>query len=130
MMDNEMIKEYDNNIFSLIKDMEKEFVQLINARLGIVIKSHQLEDMRKTILQGCNQFNCSPENYLKILKHGADNSPELEYLVTGITVGETYFFRDARQIKLLHEIVLPKIIQSKREQNNLSLRIWSAGCSS
>lgn len=129
-MVNDIINKTNNNMLDSIKRLDQDFISLINSRLGISIKTHQIDDMNKTILKYCTQENCSPQYYLDILRHSLDNSPELEHLVAGITVGETYFFRDSRQMKLLRETVLPKIIQSKREQNNLSLRIWSAGCSS
>ena len=59
-----------------------------------------------------------------------DDSPVLEHLIAGITVGETYFFRDKNQMHVLQDTLLPQLINAKRLQNNLCLRIWSAGCAS
>lgn len=109
---------------------ENDFMALIKNRLGIVIHTHQRNDLKKTITEACNHFKCSPKDYLKMLKECPENSPLLEKIIIGITIGETYFFRDNHQMQLLQDTVLPIMIKRKREQGNLSLRIWSAGCAS
>lgn len=113
-----------------IEKYKFEFIELIRKRLGIIIHRHQTNELDQTILKACNKFNCLPQEYLQKLQNCQDNSPLLEHLVAGITVGETYFFRDKRQMELLKNTLLPDIINMKREQGNLSLRIWSAGCAS
>lgn len=120
----------DTDIKAQIKECEPEFIQLIRQRLGIVVKNIQLNDLQKIVLHACQQFDCSPQDYLEALSVCNDDSPYLEYLVTGITIGETYFFRDSHQMKVLRDLVLPALINAKRVQNNLTLRIWSAGCAS
>lgn len=47
----------------------------------------------------------------------------VEYL----TVGETYFLRDAAQVTALRETILPDIITRRASERRL--RLWSAGCS-
>src|SRR5690348_7078764 len=44
-----------------------------------------------------------------------------------LTVGETYFLRDAAQMAAFREQVLPEVVA--RRVNERRLRIWSAGCS-
>jgi chemotaxis protein methyltransferase CheR len=51
----------------------------------------------------------------------------LEVVASELTVGETYFFRDARAFELLRERVLPDLI-AQGETRGRQLRIWSAGC--
>lgn len=108
---------------------EAQFIQLIWQRLGIKTPPKNKE-LQKIVLSACQKFACKPDTYLEMLTTCKDSSPVLEHLVTGITIGETYFFRDQRQMHFLRFILLPRIIQKKREQKNLSLRIWSAGCAS
>ncbi len=112
------------------KNNESRFIDLIRSRLGITIHSHQSKELQKTILKGCAKFSCSPTEYLQMLTACPPDSPLLEHLVTGVTIGETYFFRDKNQMQMLQQNVLPKIIARKRQQHDLSLRIWSAGCAS
>jgi chemotaxis methyl-accepting protein methylase len=51
----------------------------------------------------------------------------LRALIAEVTIGETYFFRDAAQFEAIRTIVLPDIVQ--RRSGDARLRIWSAGCS-
>ena len=46
-----------------------------------------------------------------------------------VTVAETYFFRDLSQINALRYSVLPQLIEQRRADGQLELRLWSAGCS-
>lgn len=55
---------------------------------------------------------------------------EAEVLASNLTIGETYFFREAKAIQTLRDHILPEIIRAKRAVNNRWIRIWSAGCSS
>lgn len=130
MSDTSYIQNQQIDFHNDIKIHELEFLKLIGKRLGITIKEHQIGDLYKTIEKACVKFQMMPNEYLKTLIECHDNSPELEFLVSGITIGETYFFRDSHQMSLIHEKILPNIIKNKRSQNNLSLRIWSAGCAS
>lgn len=116
--------EFDNSI----KELELQFVDLIRHRLGIVMHSHQNYELFRTIQEGCAKFNLTPIEYLKEVKNSPNQSPLLDHLIAGITVGETYFFRDQQQMLLLQNYVLPKIIANKRDKSFLSFRIWSAGC--
>jgi chemotaxis protein methyltransferase CheR len=106
------------------------YIELIKNRLGINIHQYQTSELQKTVQEACLKFSCTDEEYLHLLKVCSDQSPLLEHLVAGITIGETYFFRDKNQMELLRTSLLPEIIQAKRQQGNLSLRIWSAGSAS
>lgn len=50
----------------------------------------------------------------------------LERLVSHLTVGETYFFRNPDHFRSLKETVLPAILQDNRRAR--TIRIWSSGC--
>lgn len=109
---------------------KNEFISAIRSRLGINIQSNQVDTLLGTIAKACKKFDCDPLEFLEMIKTGSVTSPAIEYISTNITIGETYFFRDKRQMKILEEYILPKIIAEKRNEHNLSIRIWSAGCSS
>lgn len=51
-----------------------------------------------------------------------------ETALAALTIGETYFFRDANQLALLSEVVLPAL--ARRPGGRGRLRMWSAGCAS
>ncbi len=112
-----------------IKRCEEGYLLFISHRLGI-IATKQVRELNKIVKEACQKFNCNPAEYLSLLQKSTNSSPLLEHLVSGITIGETYFFRDKYQMQILYEEVLPELIQKKRLEKQLNLRIWSAGCSS
>lgn len=108
---------------------EEALIELFRNRIGIRIQDHQLPALRKAANEACNRFgfpDCT--TLLQALTTQQVLSPELEFMIAGLTVGESYFFRDARQFTFLEEALLPELIRRKRAQNNRCLRIWSAGC--
>jgi chemotaxis protein methyltransferase CheR len=50
----------------------------------------------------------------------------LDDLISDVTVGETYFFRDSSQFEILRNHVLPELLSA----HGSALRFWSAGCAS
>lgn len=64
--------------------------------------------------------------YLDMLAEGAAGSRELDDLVSLLTIGETYFFRDREQFDAIRDVIIPQILA--RNQDSRRLRIWSAGC--
>lgn len=125
---NKGIDKQKNKII-LTTDQQDLFINFIHNRVGILIKRDHKELIR-TIQDQCTNKHITPAEYLDLLKQADDNSELLGNLVSAITIGETYFFRDKRQIKLLTDTILPKIIAAKIANNDKTLRIWSAGCSS
>jgi chemotaxis protein methyltransferase CheR len=67
------------------------------------------------------------EKYYYYLLYHPNRESELEIIFDLLTVNETYFFREDRQLKAFSEEIIPCITQQKENHN---LRIWSAGCSS
>lgn len=72
---------------------------------------------------GLNSFS----EYYYFLKYDPEKNKELEKLYSVITTNETSFYRNEPQLKVFQDIVLPQVIEKKK--NIKKLRIWSAGCS-
>lgn len=104
--------------------------KIINERLGIIIHKHQKDDLLKIMANAIDEFKLSAEQYIEKLSFETEEAPIIKDLVSKITIGETYFFRDKNQMELLKKTILPDLIAKKRKTNHLALRIWSAGCSS
>ena len=116
--------------FQLTPALEETLCRFITQRTGIVIQDHQLKNLREVVARACRRYgysDCRP--YLAAMEADQLVTPELEFLIAGITVGESYFFRDEESMDLLRNELLPQLIAQKRASGNLSLRIWSAGCS-
>ncbi|MBF0427873.1 MAG: protein-glutamate O-methyltransferase CheR, partial [Magnetococcales bacterium] len=104
--------------------------QIIGQRTGIVIKEHQQANLAKTLQEALEHFSIPTHAaLLDLLQNCSPNEPVMEFLVNRITIGESYFFRDAEQMDFLRTVCLPQIIAAKRQEGSRSLRIWSAGCS-
>ncbi|MCR0983000.1 CheR family methyltransferase [Roseomonas populi] len=65
--------------------------------------------------------------YAALLRDPAEGEAEWAALESAITIGETFFFRDARQFAALRDSILPGLIARRAEARRLW--IWSAGCS-
>ncbi|MDD5387928.1 MAG: hypothetical protein PHD37_01175 [Gallionellaceae bacterium] len=110
--------------------IEEQLCQLVRERTGIRILDHQLDTLRRTVADALSRFgHGDAADYLAALRAARASSPEHEHLIAGITVGESYFFRDQAQMAWLREQWLPELIARRRAENSLSLRIWSAGSS-
>ena len=107
-----------------------ELTQWLQQKTGIVIQPHQLDNLRGTIHQACERFRLTDcRHYLAEIRGSARQRLLEEHLIGAITVGESYFFRDPGQFKLLETKLIPELLQRKRAAGNYYLRIWSAGCS-
>jgi chemotaxis protein methyltransferase CheR len=47
-----------------------------------------------------------------------------------LLVHETYFFRHPDQLRLLADVLLPRLLQARLDAGSREVRIWCAGCSS
>jgi len=109
---------------------EERLCAFVRERTGLRLHDHQLETLRRTVAEGCARFgHASCDDYLEALGRAGGDSPEHEHLIAGITVGESYFFRDQAQMEFLRRVWLPELIARRRQAGDLYLRIWSAGSS-
>ena len=108
---------------------EERLCAFVRERTGLRIHDHQLETLRRTVADACVRFgHADCAGYLASLEAVRGDSPEHEHLIAGITVGESYFFRDQAQMDFLRRVWLPDLIERRRKSGDLFLRIWSAGC--
>ena len=65
--------------------------------------------------------------YAALLRHPVQGEAEWAALEAAVTIGETFFFRDAGQFAALRDTILPGLVARRAPARRL--RIWSAGCS-
>ena len=87
---------------------------LLEKRLAKRLPLHQLQGFK---------------DYYHFLKYDRKKDQELSDLMDVLTTNETYFFREAFQLKALTDEILPELKEMKQERGEKTLRIWSAGCS-
>lgn len=70
------------------------------------------------------------QSYEGYRQHLIKNPSEYDSLLSEITINVTQFFRDSLVFKMLREEILPLIVYQRVKENDPTIRVWSAGCSS
>jgi len=110
---------------------EYQFLRdLIFNRTGLRVDDSRYDDLMEVLETMLVESRAaSIHNLLYMLSSQATTDPLWQRLVDLITIGETYFFRNKDQFRVLQDTILPQMIAERRQQNARFLRIWSAGCS-
>ncbi len=112
--------------------LDSEFEKLrthVYRRCGIFVgddKAYFLESRAISRMEALNMDRFT--DYFRYLVLEADGE-EYRQLINCITVNETFFFRDYRQLTGFAEEILPNVLDAKRQAKDYSLKILSAGCS-
>jgi len=100
----------------------------LSEQLGLSFAGDRLADLEKNIEDLADSFNFDEvDQFIEWMVNHPIDQEDIEILAEYLTVGETYFFRDAKAFLVLEQEVLPAIVALKKE-NSRFLRIWSAGC--
>lgn len=104
-------------------------LNLISMRTGMIISMDGRIALREYIISKLKSYSFSNlETYCRILEmNSAESMLEWKKIISKITIGESYFFRDKGQFALLENVILPELIELRNKER--TLRIWSAGCS-
>lgn len=103
----------------------QDIVDYIENDTGFSLNDRRREKLSLLIRRRITETGMAPEDYLSYIQ-SVKGSIELYRLVSILTVGETYFFRNDDHWQALKEYVLPEI---RSRNGSTSLKIWSAGCS-
>jgi chemotaxis protein methyltransferase CheR len=96
---------------------------LIEERLGIAVQTQ----LRGALEEALGKTKNGGELILA-LEGNRETSTVWQKLIEELTIGETYFLRDATHFRLLRTEILPEIIEHRRAEDKLTLNIWSVGC--
>jgi chemotaxis protein methyltransferase CheR len=102
--------------------------EFLGTQMGLHFREERWIDLLKGIRSAAKEFGFSDvETCIQWLLSSPLKKSQIEILACHLTVGETYFFREAKIFDALEKHVLPLLICSQREGDH-RLRIWSAGC--
>ncbi|HWA19631.1 MAG TPA: protein-glutamate O-methyltransferase CheR [Devosia sp.] len=104
---------------------EARFRNLIESRFGLRFDDSKLGYLGDLLMRRTAARQVPVETYLALV---GEDAAEHRALAEELTVGETYFFRNADQFRAFSEIVLPRAMQAAAGPRELSF--LSAGCSS
>lgn len=104
----------------MIEKITQDFSKYIQKRFGIVTDSQSNKQLEKFVSENIRLLvNANWQSEL--------NKRDLSDLVNGITITETYFFRDRKQLNVMIDDIRMKL---KQTNNKINFNIWSMGCSS
>ncbi len=104
------------------------FQDLILERSGLYFPEEKWHSLRRHMAEALTSSPCaSLDEYYTVLQENHCTHPEWERLISVLTVGETYFFRNKGHFDALVQRILPEVI-ARQEQSGRCIRIWSSGC--
>ncbi|MBD2036847.1 hypothetical protein H6F76_17705 [Leptolyngbya sp. FACHB-321] len=121
----------------------QQFTEIIEGYTGLHVRKQDLSLLWQKIQVRMRVLKlASPEQYYQYLASHLDIGKtdflkvhhEWQQLIQLLTTGESYFFRDRGQFRLLRQQLLPELIRERSHYAAAhgikpSLRLWSAGCS-
>lgn len=110
--------------FRLIRD-------LIYSYCGIYFDSDATYLLEKRLAKRVQLHHLSGfKDYYHFLRYNRNRDQELSDIMDILTTNETYFFRESFQLKAFTDEIIPALREAKLKSGDMTLRIWSAGCSS
>jgi chemotaxis protein methyltransferase CheR len=103
-----------------------ELIRRISNETGLRFDGQQLETAQQGIRKVLKRSG--EEDPLRVLRQVSSNSPIFDDLVSELTIGETYFFREPARFDIISHELLPSL--QARKGSDHRIRIWSAGCAS
>jgi chemotaxis protein methyltransferase CheR len=98
---------------------------LVHERIGVYFETDRLDTMLDKLQPRATELGCTSYlDYYYILKYDEHGPEEWHRVMDAFSVQETYFWREADQIRWLVEHVVPEWFSHGRRP----LRIWSAAC--
>ena len=104
----------------------RELLRLLAARTGLSFAPERLAGVEKGSRRAMKRAGIDdPVRYLRLIESEAG---ALDALVSELTVGESYFFREPAQFRFLRQEILPALVGAPGRHH--LIRAWSAGCAS
>ena len=110
--------------FRLIRDFVNKFCGIYFADDSAYIVERRLRGRLRDL--GIDDF----AEYYRYLQYHPKAEAELEAAAEVLTTNETYFFREAYQLRAFTDEILPVLRARALARGSKRLDIWSAGCSS
>lgn len=107
----------------------EQFRSIVAGRLGLQYEDGKLDYLADVLRQRMGLVgSLGFDSYAERLASPTMGSHELRALAEQLTVGETFFFRNADHFRAVAEVALPDCLRAKTRERRL--RILSAGCAS
>ena len=115
--------ELSEEEFRLLRDF-------IHEKFGLFFDESQRNSLRTRLVGRLASLDLvSFEDYYHYLRFGPQRKEELQRMVTHLTNNETYFYREMPQLTVFADTILKGTKERKARNDDRTLRIVSAGCS-
>lgn len=105
-----------------------QFNEFVSTHMGLYFPRKRRQELERDITAVADDLGFEDaEACIKGLMSTALTDKQVEVLANHLTIGETYFFRDARSFEILEHTILKELIYARR-QTEKRLRIWSVAC--
>ncbi len=111
----------DQAEFRLLRELINEHCGILFGMEARPVIERRLRDRLAAL--GLHSFG----EYYQLLRFDERGRAELDEAVDLVTINETYFFREAYQLRAYKEEILPVLRGAPAPRERLS--VWSAGCS-
>lgn len=102
--------------------------ELLRARCGLQFERDAAYLLRRRLAPRLAAVGAASfRDYVRLLQHGPDRERELDAVIDAVTTNETYFFREAYQLRAFRDEILPTLRALRPRGDRLT--VWSAGCS-
>jgi chemotaxis protein methyltransferase CheR len=102
----------------------EQFRLILGQRIGLGFADHKGNELRNALEARLGALSMAPAAYLE---HVATSTEELGELAPLLTIAETYFFRNVRQLEACMAVAVPACQAARSEAG---VRILSAACAS
>ncbi|MBI5565396.1 MAG: tetratricopeptide repeat protein, partial [Chloroflexi bacterium] len=114
--------------FKLSQAEFERFRDFILDRIGLDFQEDKRHLLTRGLAEVLTLTGNSNLDQLYLLLHSRAATTELwDQVISILTVGETYFFRNANHWDALRNHILPELM-AQRGHSSRRIRIWSAGC--
>lgn len=101
---------------------------IVKSRSGLTLSPDKAYLLENRLMAVSRKWGMNDIDGLAAAVRGGPNEELLREITEAMTTNETLFFRDQTPFEQLEKIVLPRLLQSRRDTREI--RIWSAACSS
>jgi chemotaxis protein methyltransferase CheR len=101
---------------------------IVKSRSGLTLSPDKAYLLENRLMAVARKWGMTDIDGLAAAVRGGPNEELLREITEAMTTNETLFFRDQTPFEQLEKVVLPRLLQSRRESR--TIRIWSAACSS
>jgi chemotaxis protein methyltransferase CheR len=113
---------------SLSLSQLSELSDFVASAVGLHYPAERWADLERGLTSAGRELgHAALDPFARYLLGSSPTRSQIEVLASHLTVGETYFFREAESLRQLEGKIVPELLQS-RAAGDRRLRIWSAGC--